>query len=128
VGAIVATGTVTQGDFGLFRGVMAPGAQVAAHFHRTFSESFYVLEGRVEVFDGDRWSDMQGGDLVYVPAGGIHGLRAVDDSPAELLTIFSPGIAREEFVFELLQISAEGATLSPEEWAEFYRRHDQYMV
>ena len=40
VGAVVATGSQTGGDFGLFRGTMPTGTEVAPHFHRTFSESF----------------------------------------------------------------------------------------
>ena len=32
---------------------MADGSEVAAHFHRTFSESFYVLSGRMELWTGD---------------------------------------------------------------------------
>jgi mannose-6-phosphate isomerase-like protein (cupin superfamily) len=128
VGSIVATGSVTQGDFGLFRGVMNPGAEVAGHFHRTFSESFYVLHGDLEFFDGDRLVDVTIGDLVYVPPGGIHNLKVLGETPAEVLTIFSPGIAREAFVYELREMTRTGRTLTPDEWTEFYGRHDQYMV
>jgi quercetin dioxygenase-like cupin family protein len=128
VGAIVATGAVTQGDFGMLRGFMNPGTEVAAHCHRTFSESFYVLDGELQVFTGDGSVGATTGDLVYVPPGGIHGLKVVGDTPADVLTIFSPGIAREEFVYELLEITRTGRTLSPDEWTEFYGRHDQYMV
>jgi hypothetical protein len=52
----------------------------------------------------------------------------VGDTPAEVLTIFSPDIAREKFVYELLEITRTGRTLSPDEWTAFYGRHDQYMV
>lgn len=45
-----------------------------------------------------------------------------------MLTLFTPGIPRERFVLELLEIRASGRELTREEWAEFYRRHDQYMV
>ena len=27
------------------------------HFHKTFSESFYVLEGTVRLFNGETWID-----------------------------------------------------------------------
>src|SRR5262245_31617278 len=75
VGSVVATGSQTNGDFGLFRGSMAAGTGVSAHFHRTFSESFYVLTGAVELWDGMTWSCASAGDLVHVPRGGVHGLR-----------------------------------------------------
>ena len=31
------------------------------HFHRTFSESFYVLAGTVRIYDGSRWIDTRPG-------------------------------------------------------------------
>ena len=98
-----------------------------AHFHRTFSESFYLLSGRVELWNGDAWRGVSAGDLAYIPRGGIHGLRAVQ-GPVEVLTLFVPGVPRERFVLELLEIRSSGRQLTPDEWVDFYRRHDQYMV
>lgn len=128
VGAVVATGSQTGGDFGLFRGTMPAGTEVAPHFHRTFSESFYVLAGGIELWNGAAWSPAVAGDLVHAPRGGIHGLRVRDEEGADVLTLFTPGIPRERFVLELLEIRDSGRTLDREEWAELYRRHDQYMV
>lgn len=42
--------------------------------------------------------------------------------------MFVPGIPREQFVIELLEIRQSGQRLSQKEWAEFYQRQDQYMV
>jgi quercetin dioxygenase-like cupin family protein len=128
VGTVVATGSQTQGDFGLFRGEFAAGSQIAAHFHRTFSESFYVLNGSIELWDGAAWSRASSGDLVHVPRGGVHGLRVPPECGAEVLTLFTPGIPRERFVVELLEIRDSGRSLTAGQWTEFYRRHDQYMV
>ncbi|MBT9256453.1 cupin domain-containing protein [Phycicoccus sp. MAQZ13P-2] len=127
VGRAVALGAQTAGDFGLFRGEMPSGSEVAAHLHQTFSESFYVLSGRLELWDGGSWRGLAAGDLAYVPRGGVHGLR-VPEGPAEVLTLFVPGVAREQFVLELLEIRQSGRTLTAQEWTEFYARHDQYMV
>jgi uncharacterized cupin superfamily protein len=33
-----------------------------AHFHKTFSESFYVLSGTLSLFDGRAWVDAARGD------------------------------------------------------------------
>ena len=127
VGRAVALGSQTAEDFGLFRSEMVEGSEVAAHFHRTFSESFYLLSGRMELWTGDVWRGLAPGDLAYIPRGGIHALRVVE-SPADLLTLFVPGIPREKFVLELLEMRQSGQQLTQEEWTEFYRRHDQYMV
>jgi mannose-6-phosphate isomerase-like protein (cupin superfamily) len=42
------------------------------HFHRTFSESFYVMDGTVRLFNGETWIDAVKGDFLDVPRGGIH--------------------------------------------------------
>jgi quercetin dioxygenase-like cupin family protein len=127
VGRAVALGSQVREEFGLFRSEMNEGSEVAAHFHRSFSESFYVLSGRMELWTGEAWREVSAGDLAYIPRGGIHGLR-VREEPAEVLTLFVPGIPRERFVLELLEIRQSGRQLGPEQWAEFYRRHDQYML
>jgi quercetin dioxygenase-like cupin family protein len=127
VGRAVALGWQTREEFGLFRSEMAQGSEVAAHFHRTFSESFYLLWGRMELWNGDAWRGVSAGDLAYIPPGGVHGLR-ITEGPAEVLTLFVPGIPRERFVLELMEIRQSGRQLAPKEWAAFYRRHDQYMV
>ncbi len=49
----LATGASTGGDFGLYRWDMGPEPSGAGpHFHRTMSESFFVLSGVVRVTDG----------------------------------------------------------------------------
>ena len=44
---------------------MAGGAN--PHYHRTISESFFVLSGTVRLYDGARWFDAVAGDFAYVP-------------------------------------------------------------
>ena len=124
----VATGALTGGEFGLFLREMAPHAGgPEAHFHRTFSESFYVLEGTVKFFNGEHWVDGTAGDFLYVPRGGIHAFRNDSDATASMVMIFAPG-SREQFFKEAAEIRASGRELTPQEWTDFYARHDQYMV
>lgn len=125
----VATGEVTNGDFGMFQYEMAPRAGgPAAHFHRTFSESFFVQEGTVRLYDGDRWVNATKGDFLYVPRGGIHAFGNDSDEPASMLILFAPAPAREEYFRELAELADSGRTLTAEERAEFLARHDEYMV
>src|SRR6185295_8184737 len=60
----IATGALTAGRFGLYRwdmGLQTAGAR--PHFHRTISESFFVLSGAVELYrDGD-WIGAGPGDF-----------------------------------------------------------------
>jgi mannose-6-phosphate isomerase-like protein (cupin superfamily) len=125
----VAPGAATMGQYGLFEWNMQPhtgGAE--AHFHKTFSESFFVMSGMVEFFDGDRWVPARAGDFLYVPMGGLHGFRALSDEPSSTLILFAPGAPRENYFRELAAIRDTGRTLTDEEWTEFLAQHDQYQV
>jgi mannose-6-phosphate isomerase-like protein (cupin superfamily) len=125
----VAPGWLTKGQFGLFRWDIEPGAGGAApHFHRNFSESFYVLSGTVSLYDGESWVEAREGDFLYVPEGGVHGFRNERDERASMLILFAPGEARESFFEELAEVAGSGRQLSKDEWTELYARHDQYMV
>ena len=63
----LAQGTETQGTFGLYRWEFAgPESGPGAHFHRTITESFYVLEGTVTIFDGKDWLKVHAGDFAHV--------------------------------------------------------------
>jgi len=125
----VARGSMTRRQFGLFRRDMKPRAGGPdAHFHRTFSESFYVMSGTVRVYDGKEWAEASAGDFLYVPKGGIHAFRNDSDKPASMLILFAPGFGRERYFIELDEIEKSGRQLSDAEWTELLARHDQYMV
>jgi mannose-6-phosphate isomerase-like protein (cupin superfamily) len=123
----VATGGQTRGDFGLYEYVLPPGAAGATpHLHRTFSESFHVLEGSLAVLSGEEWTTVEPGDLVYVPRSGVHAFRAArPDAGARFLILFTPGIARERYFEGLVELHADGRTPSTEEIDAFALRHDQ---
>src|SRR5690349_146385 len=92
----LATGQMTGGDFGLYRWNMGPGPSgPSPHFHRTMTESFFVLDGTISLYDGDGWKDATPGDFLFVPAGGIHGFRNNSGEPASMLILFTPGGPRE---------------------------------
>lgn len=88
----LATTATTDGEFGLYRVDMKPAAGgPSTHFHRTISESFFILSGTLLLFDGARWIDATAGDFLYVPVGGLHAFRNDADEPASMLLLFAPG-------------------------------------
>ncbi|MEU2347646.1 cupin domain-containing protein [Modestobacter sp. NPDC049651] len=123
----VATGSQTRGDFGLFEVEMAPGGSgPGPHLHRTFSESFHVLEGELAVLTGEQWTTASAGDLVYVPRSSVHGFRsAAPDVGARFLILFTPGIPREQYFEGLVELHADGRTPTDAEVDAFALRHDQ---
>lgn len=125
----VAPGSATNGQFGLFEWNMPPrGGGPDPHFHKTFSESFYVTAGTVGLYDGARWVSARPGDFLYVPEGGVHAFRNDGDDPAAMLILFAPGPARENYFKELAEVAESGRELSRDEWTELYARHDQYRA
>lgn len=125
----LATGASTGGRFGLYRWDMAPPPSgPKPHFHKTISESFFVLSGTVRLFDGATWVNAKAGDFLYVPEGGIHAFRNESGEPASMLILFAPGAPREPYFETLAEVGKTGRTLTPEEWEEFYLRHDTYWT
>ncbi|PJE95345.1 cupin [Streptomyces carminius] len=121
----LATHALTGGEFGLYKVEMGPRAPgPSTHFHRTISESFFVLSGEVRLYDGDRWTAGRAGDFLYVPPGGLHAFRNDSDEPASMLMLFTPGAPREEY-FERI---AETARRGGPEFAEFLLRHDNHFT
>lgn len=121
----LATGATTNGQFGLYRWEMGPepsGPQ--PHFHRSISESFYVLTGTVRIYDGTRWVDTTPGDFVHVREGGVHGFRNESGEPASMLLHFAPGAPREGYFEGIVGL----AEMTEEERVDFFLRHDTFWV
>ena len=126
---MVAPGGVTGGRFGLVEYRLAPRSRGAQpHYHHTFSESFYVMSGRLTLYADGAWRPYGPGDFALVHEEGVHGFRNDGDEPASFLILFTPGIARENFFAELAELRRSGRQRTPEEMTAFYARHDQVMV
>ena len=121
----LATGAGTGGRFGLYRwDFTGPPSGPDPHFHRSISESFFILSGTVRLYDGTRWVDAAPGDFLYVPEGGVHAFRNVSGLPASMRLLFAPGAPREGY-FEGLS----GLTdLTEEQRAAFFVEHDTYWL
>ena len=124
----LATGASTEGTYGLYRVVMGPEPSgPKPHFHRSFTESFYILTGHMRIFDGRAWVECAPGDFVHVPIGGIHGFRNESGEPASMLLHFAPGAAREGY-FEGLAEWGRSGRPSDAEVADFYALHDNVWL
>ena len=124
----LATGASTNGQFGLYRWDMAEAPSgPPPHFHKSISESFFVLSGAVRLYDGRSWTDAAAGDFPFVPEGGIHAFRNESGAPASMLILFAPGAPREDY-FETLADAARREGMDDEQRAEFFLRHDTFWL
>jgi mannose-6-phosphate isomerase-like protein (cupin superfamily) len=120
------TAAQSAGEFGLYRwdfGEQAGGP--APHFHRSITESFFVLSGIVTLYDGATEHEAGPGDFLLVPKGGIHSFRN-DHGSASMLILFTPGAPRESYFEMLAEVAAGGFTPSPEEWEAICKENDQF--
>jgi quercetin dioxygenase-like cupin family protein len=121
----LATGASTGGLYGLYRWSMGPAKGGAdPHFHRTISESFYVLTGTVRIYDGRQWIEATVGDFVHVPPGGIHAFSNESKAPASMLIHFAPGAPREAYFEGLNGLSG----MTEEERNAFFLAHDNIFL
>ncbi|MET0998797.1 MAG: cupin domain-containing protein [Marmoricola sp.] len=124
----LSTGASTDGSFGLYRWNMGPGpGGPDLHFHRTISETFFVLSGTVTLGDGEKTVDAGPGDHLYVPPGGLHSFKNHTDEAASMLLLFTPGAPREGYFEGLLEL-AEGRQMTGEELSAFFVAHDNIYV
>jgi len=121
----LATGAGTGGEFGLYKVEMGPRSPgPSRHFHRSISESFYILSGRLQLFDGDRWITGREGDFLYVPVGGLHAFKNTSDDPVSMLLLFSPGAPREDYFERVAEMTRRGG----QELEDFRVQHDSFFV
>lgn len=88
------------------------------------SESFSVLSGEIELYNGAKWVTGRTGDFLYVPVSGLHAFKNVTDEPMSMLMLFSPGAPREEYFEQVAEMSQRG----PDELKRFRARHDSYFT
>src|SRR5215468_3344011 len=63
---IRATMAETEGNLSLIEFTVPPHFPGAPrHYHDRMPESFFILEGSIEVLHGERWSERHAGDFVY---------------------------------------------------------------
>ncbi|GAA4365807.1 cupin domain-containing protein [Nocardioides caricicola] len=125
----LATGASTSGRFGLYRWDMGPRAGGPdPHFHRTMSESFFILSGTVMLHDGTDWRATGAGDFAHVPEGGIHGFRNESDEPASMLILFAPGAPREAYFTGLVELGEGRWKPTEQELADFFVEHDNHFI
>lgn len=121
-------GTHTRGTLGFAEFRVAPHAPTPPpHFHRTFEEGFYVLEGELEFLAGTESLRAGAGTFVMVPIGAVHTFSNPTDKPARFLNTFTPPRYIGYFE-ELSQLIQAGVTPGSHQFAELMARHDTVVV
>ncbi len=110
---ILLSGKQTGGAFSTIEMLVPPQNGPGPHSHADFFESFYIVEGEVEVHSEAGVYTAQKGAFVLIPKGGVvHYFKNVSNIEAKLLcTVVPAGL--EEFFEEIGQPVKAGEVLPP---------------
>ncbi len=110
---VLVSGRQTNGAFATIDMLIPPQSGPGPHSHAGFYESFYVVEGEVEVHSEAGSYKATRGSYVVIPEGGVvHYFKNVSDKLAHLLcTVVPAGL--EEFFEEIGEPVATGEFLPP---------------
>jgi mannose-6-phosphate isomerase-like protein (cupin superfamily) len=103
----------TAGSFSLMEVLVPPDAGPPPHIHHHTDEAFYLLDGVVELTDGENTRVVESGGFIFVPRGCAHGFRNIGPSAAKLLAWFTPG-GTEGFFKELGVSAVDGMPPPPD--------------
>ncbi|GAB3548323.1 cupin domain-containing protein [Spirosoma fluminis] len=115
---ILVSGEETGGAFATIDMLIPPGGGPGPHAHADFEESFYVLDGEIEVKSEFGHYTATKGSFINIPKGGVvHAFRNKTQQTAQLLcTVVPAGL--ERFFEEIGQPVAAGQFLSPPHFDE----------
>ena len=90
VAVIKASGEDTLGQLGVIESVYPAGLSVHEHVHDGEDEMFYLLEGEIEVFCGEKGWRIGAGSFAFVPRGQPHRFTVSTAGLARALVITGP--------------------------------------
>jgi Mannose-6-phosphate isomerase len=98
----------TNGAFLLIEATLAPGTEPPPHVHTREDELFYVLEGKFDVYVGEKAFDVKEGECVFMPRFKPHAF-VIRSPRLRVLALFTP--AGLEEAFRAMSSSAQSLNL-----------------
>ncbi len=74
----------------LNHGFHAPGQEFTQHYHDASEDAIVVLEGSGAIRQGNVYTPITAGDVIFVPAGEIHGTVNTTENMARLISFQAP--------------------------------------
>lgn len=125
--ALLADSGATGGALTSNRATLRQGSDGAPpHYHTRASELFFVLGGSLQVLVGERVLVLDEGDFLVVPPCVTHAFAPAPGADADVLIVFTPGMARFDY-YRLLDSVHKGEA-SPEEIPASQERFDNRYV
>jgi quercetin dioxygenase-like cupin family protein len=96
------TGAQNNGTYFLMEAIIPSGGGPPPHIHHREDESFYLLDGTLDITLGEKKIKATTGDFVQIPRGTVHAFRNSGSTTARMLLLFSPA-GMEKYFEDVLE-------------------------
>src|SRR5271155_1540695 len=87
---LLATGDDTNGKYALWEALVPPGGGPPPHVHSREEEGFYVLEGEITLYIGEKRLVVGPGVFANMPVGTPHSFKNESSKSAKMLISVAP--------------------------------------
>jgi quercetin dioxygenase-like cupin family protein len=116
------TGEETGGAYFAMEAFVPPGGGPPPHIHRNEDETFYVVEGTMDILLAGTWVTAAPGDFVNVPRGQVHRFLNTGDAVSRMIVTFTPS-GMEDFFRETLDRVVDAGRPIPDNIDEIAARY-----
>ena len=99
----LATTAETDGAYFVLEGIVPPNAGPPPHIHHDQAETFYIVEGQMEIMVDGEVRQTNAGDFVHVSKGSPHSFINRSQTPTKLIATFVPAGNVERFFREAME-------------------------
>jgi quercetin dioxygenase-like cupin family protein len=123
-------GGATGGSLSMFEFLVPAGAKVPApHYHESFDEAIYGIEGTLTFVVGGNAHEIGPGERCFVPRGAVHHFVNHTAAPTRTLAVLTPAVVGPQYFLDLATLlPAGGGPPDPARVAEVMRRHGLIVV
>jgi len=109
----LATEQETDGAYFVMEGVVPPNGGPPPHIHHSQIETFYVVEGQLEITLGDQVYEAKAGDFVHVSKGTPHAFFNRSQTSAKVILTFVPAGDIQQFFEEAFERATDRQASPP---------------
>ena len=119
--SILVTGEMSGGRVAVVTQVSPRGGGPPPHVHTREDETFTVLDGEFEIFDGLVWHPLHAGDSYFAERGKAHTFRSVGPKDGTIHVVVSPA-GMDEYLEHISRLSI------PQDLPELTRISEEFGV
>jgi quercetin dioxygenase-like cupin family protein len=124
---VLLSGEQTGGAFTMVQVVTQPGGGPPPHWHTKEDEWFWILEGKVELWQDGVWTEASAGTAIFLPRGTRHTYRNCGDTPLRMIVHAAPA-GFEVFIERLAEACQAPGGPSMEQIIDISAEHGIFFV